>query len=358
MNIDTAPAPAESTADTSEFDASPVSDDSLAAEILSEAAGDTDSTPAASANTSSAGANTAPIANTTVATADTNANTAVANTATANTTANTAGSDDDFAKVPAKNNRGGENRLPHSQVQRIVERERTNARTAALAELQPRLDEYETERQGFAQFEQAITANPEGVLRLLVQTNPAIAQYLVQPGQSSANTASANNDPMPGPDIELGNGARTYSLEGLQKRDEWLMRQAEARFSARFAPIEQRERAMQAIQQSQREVHSTYADAQQNWPGFKEHETEISAAFAANPRLTHKDLPTVYRKVVFGKLAQGRDTLRAEILKEIQGQPRSTSAPVQTAGQVRDENRPRTDDDLAAEILREAGAGR
>lgn len=365
MSFDTAPAPIADTTPVSDGSASaPANDDALAAEILTEASqgaddGD-DSAPGPVANTAPA-ANTTVTANTTTANTVITANTTVrlsANTvANANAaTANTATDPYDIANVPAKNSSGRPSRIPHEEVVKISDRSFRKGRDAAVAEFEPRIAEYEQERQGFAQFEQAITTNPEGVLRYLVQTNPAFSQYLAKPGQAPAqNTAAtANTEPMPQPDLDLGNGSRTYSQQGLINLLEWQARQTETRVSQRFAPIEQRERAMQERHAAQQEVHDTFADAMQNWPGFKEHEAEIQAAFAANRRLTHKDLPAVYRHVVFGKLAQGRDAMRAELIREIQAQPRSTSAPVQTAAETRDESRPRNDDDLAAEILREA----
>jgi hypothetical protein len=261
-------------------DASTPDDSVTAARLLAEYHdANEDAAPAPVANT--VAANTA-VANSTV----TSANTVVADTTTANTaSANTVLDPDDFANVPANNARGGENRIPYSAVSRMVEK----AKATAAAEFEPRFADYETERQGFAQFEHAIMANPDAVMNLLARTNPTgFAKYLQSQQQQQPTTQNThaqvpnNQDIEPEPDLDYGNGRLGYSADQLRRRDAWRDRQLESRIAQRFAPIEQREqqaRAEAVRAQQEQAIRTDYTEVAA-LPGFEEHKKEIEALFA------------------------------------------------------------------------------
>ncbi len=245
----------------------------------------------------------------------------------------------------AKKPDGRDNYIPHSKVVKIIEnglkqgKGEFGARYAALDQ------EAATLRSQVAELRQAIATDPDAFLRELASADQRYAKYLqqAQPTQPAREAIGADR---PEPDVDLGNGQRTYSVEGVEKLAAWKAQQL---INERFKPIEEREKAAKA-QQERAEIErginersqATLQEAQ-SWPLFgplaadgsltevqaavlEELRKDSAAAQAANrrPSLT---LEGAYIKVTAGKLTTDRNALRAEILKELQGAPKGTAIP-------------------------------
>lgn len=243
--------------------------------------------------------------------------------------------DKKLGMVPTTN--GRENRLPYSRVKKIVERaeqEAAKPHMAKLAELEPKIQEYEQQLQNVAQFEHIMLNEPPKFFEMLSQI-PAYqgffqaVQALQERVASSAQSTEqvVDNDPMPPPDDVQPDGSAVYSMDGLAKLMDWQSRQVEARVAARYRPIEEEWQQQQHLAQIIPQVEQQIVEAR-TWPLFTQNEEAITQVLAANPTAT---LEAAYRHVVFPQLQANRDQMRASILKEINGAPRSTSAPTSQA---------------------------
>jgi hypothetical protein len=169
-------------------------------------------------------------------------------------TVTTTEEEDEFAKthgLPPQLPGARENRIPYSRVKKIAanhakaeiekakkawESEKSPL-AAKVAELEPKLAEYETK---FTQFTQVMDTNPKEFLNYL-STKPAYKEFFEfinkavqvmqsQPqgqaqSQTSAPAADPAAEPMPQPDYKMEDGTMVYSMEGLQKLQDWQGRQ-------------------------------------------------------------------------------------------------------------------------------------
>lgn len=255
---------------------------------------------------------------------------------------------DEFEKkhgIPALVN-GRENRIPHSRVKKIIEKREKELE----AQFTPKIQEFETKVKGYedrltkvAQFEHIMVKEPEKFLQML-KTLPGYAQLLAPPAQTAPtpaqHAAADQEDQMPGPDQELADGSRVYSLEGLNARDEWNRNMAKneilKEIESKYGPIRSQWETNQKIQEVIPVIQAQIADAQ-TWPHFLENQDAITQALHDNP---HIDLNGAYRMVVFPKMTAAEANskidreklekeLRTKILAEIKGAPRSTSVSTQ-----------------------------
>jgi hypothetical protein len=227
-----------------------------------------------------------------------------------------------------------ENRIPYSRVRAIVESARKKLHR-----------DWETERGKSSEVQRAMEArlqqmdaigqimqtDPGRFLQMLQQVNPAYAQFrAVQEAQAAAQE---NGDGRPAPDLDLGNGYRTYSPQGLQSLLDWQAQQLEGRLQSRYQPLEETYRHQQILAEAGQRVTTQLNDAM-TWPLFEKHAPEIlevlkrdSAEARARGERSRLTLEAAYRQVVLPRLALDRDKLRSELLKEIQAAPTSTAAP-------------------------------
>lgn len=277
--------------------------------------------------------------------------------------------------IPSHTN-GRENRIPYSRVKKIVEGAEKRALEPLqkqLAELTPKLQEYEQRLAQVTEFEQVMVNDPGKFLDML-SSLPAYSQFFQlleqfvttqgQP-QSQAPTAEVQtaqileNDPMPEPDNEDGSG---YTMEGLKKLLEWNSRVVESRVTRqvedRYKPIKDRFDAEQTISQLtpyvQRQMEEAY-----KWPKFAENEAEIVKVLQQYPSAT---LEQAYQHVVVPKLLADEQKLRADIRQQVLGElkkapPVSTGIP---AGNTKPRpasasSGPRKLEDVITEQLKEKG---
>lgn len=210
-----------------------------------------------------------------------------------------------------------------------------------------------TERDRYkADFEQMIAdvrgTDTRAFLERLAGYDPRYRAFLEQRVEAPP---AAQEDPEPGPDVDLGNGRFTYSIEGLKKRDEWRERQWEKKLDARLKPLTEREqadkeRADMETRRQQTEARATdLLKEAQTWPMFGSFaadgtltpfQQEVLAAFKADPKLT---LHQAYMKVATPKWSADRNAVRQELIEEQNKAPRSTAVtrtaePARTVGPV------------------------
>lgn len=273
---------------------------------------------------------------------------------------------DDFEKkfgIPAQTSSGRENRIPYSRVKKITEKAIADSKSAwqkeveashvpadKFKEYETKVKDYEGRLQQVAQFERMIMSDPAQFLARLYRTVPNYAQYLAplfeQPSQPPAQPQqpAVDNDPRPEPDQTLPDGSRVYSMEGLDKLNEWNQRKAEQRAYARvmkeieqnYGPIRESFQNYQVTQQQYQQampyVQKQIEDARK-WPKFNDNEGDIVKALQ-----DHQEwgLERAYQEVVWPKMQAeqerqlseakvSRDKMRQELLAELKQAPRATS---------------------------------
>jgi hypothetical protein len=294
---------------------------------------------------------------------------------------------DDFDKkfgLTAQSVTGRENRIPYSRVKKIVSKAEKDTEARIRKELEgsftPKMGEYETKVKDYegrlervAQFEQILENDPKQFLGMLSQI-PAYKEFFAfvekavagaQPVKEEGPYLDATD--MPQPDQRMNDGSMVYSLEGLNKRDEWLARkieekaikQAEANLSKRYEPIEKQWQSQQEMARMVPVVERQIAEARQ-WEQFTELEPRIIELLKADKNIT---LDRAYLKAYQEwsvqereKLSADRNRVRTEVLAEIKKKPVASSAP---AAGVRPAKGipagPRSMEDIIAASLEEAG---
>lgn len=294
---------------------------------------------------------------------------------------------DDFEKrwgISAKSVTGRENRIPHSRVKQMVTKAEADAiakitkelegkHTGVLTPLETKVKDYESRLEKVAQFENVLENDPRTFLSMLAQV-PAYKEFfenytrLVQAEQAGGAQPqpkpTLDHSDMPQPDQVLSDGSKVYSLEGLALRDEWLakkieeraVRQAEDRFSQRYAPIEQEWQQQQRYNQMVPVIEKQIAEARQ-WPNFSELEPEIIKILKADQRTTlEKAYVQAYQQHVVPKLTTDHNKVRTAVLAELRKQPVASSAPaaqVKPAANTLPENA--SMEEVIRESLRKAG---
>lgn len=310
---------------------------------------------------------------------------------TGDTTQKTDVDPDDFDTVPAEATdslgRKRVNSIPHPRVKTMIEKREkkliaTVAKelgiTKAEAELQlddvlsgvkergSKLTEFEQRVKQIEAVEQIMLSEPERFFDMLVKFHPQYAEWKRsgQAAVASAQAPNAENDPEPEPDYDLGNGQKTYSLDGLRKLRAWERRQAvaeiEGKLGERLKPFEEKQRQEQeaARIEEQRQGHRAQIakrlERARKWPQFKEHEPDIQkfvdAEHGKGNFITFED---AYMQIVIPKLAGDRTSIRKEVLDEINKQPYATS--VTQTSTPKQADKPKSTADIAREIMAQMG---
>lgn len=232
-----------------------------------------------------------------------------------------AGDDADANRARPKPRR--DNPIPYSKVRKIVANKIKKAREEWDGEIAP-------SRQRLTQLEQLgsiLERDPDQFFELMDRhgVHPRYSEVRKLLGgargaEGAAGSGADTRDPRPQPDVDLGQGRKTYSVEGLQKLEEWSGREVERRVLAavgeKLKPIEDYHRQTQTISQ----LRAQADEARREWSGFADHEKDVIAYMRQHPQT---DLHSAYRKVVVPKLEE-RGRKRA--IDEMKRAPKSTSA--------------------------------
>jgi len=113
-------------------------------------------------------------------------------------------------------------------------------------------------------------------------------------------------------------------------------------------PFEQERAARQAIESAIPCVEAQIEEAS-NWMMFSESRAEILAELQKDP---HVSLEIAYQRVVLPKLAANRDAIRADVLKELQSRPHSTTTNQHGVRPKRGRRWPQDTADIARQAMR------
>lgn len=255
-----------------------------------------------------------------------------------NTTADPA-----LAADPQKGKRRGP--IPFERHESIL----GNARAEGEKKLADLRKEYDTKLATATAHSEAMevaNADPERFLNALAQADPRYARILASVVGGGSKTAATANDTdlaakMPPPDADGG-----YTPEGLRKLLDWHAEMVEARVAKRYAPMETEHRHRERISGAVTRINQQLQEAE-TWPGYKEHEAEILQTLRSDKRL---NLESAYRKVVIPKFQANRDTMRAELLAEINGKPKKVTGTTPAAASVAS-NGARSVEDIVRESI-------
>jgi hypothetical protein len=196
--------------------------------------------------------------------------------------------------------------LPFPRHKEILEHARTEAREAAIREQQ----EAFRQQYGWVPHADADPLNwlqQQFVPHLL--KHPQYAQqyrtFLAQQLAGLRHTAQAEQEPQP--DLQAENGALVYSAQQQRAWAEWNTRQIKAEYARDIADLKADKQAREQYAQQQQVYARVEQEASrilgrlQTYPGFTEHEAEITALYASDPSLTPEQ---AYIEVVMPKFAQ------------------------------------------------------
>lgn len=276
--------------------------------------------------------------------------------------------EDAFAKEhglePPK--KGKDNRIPYSRVQAITTNAVKKVAEAipglALDAAKPVADQvkehvtglttkiasYEEQKRNYDAVEAIMVNEPERFLSMLPHVNPKFAELLnKQPAAAAATAttpATAPDAAMPQPDVDLGNGVKTYSQDGLQKLLDWNTQRAAqaaiAQFNEKMAPITSRFEHDQRVNAALTKTRAMIAHAEGNWPGFKDMQADVLKALQED-RTGSLSFHDAYIKVkavkdaeAMARLTTDRNKIRQEVLDEIKKAPTSTSGTPSSTGKA------------------------
>lgn len=214
-------------------------------------------------------------------------------------------------------------------------------------------------RHAMQQIAEGLKGDPEAILAEFAQVDPRWAAY--RKGQPQAQTA----DPKPEPDLDLGNGARTYSPDGLTKLLEWQVRQV---VDSRLSPLEQQAKIREAQQQDharQQAVQRSIEDATK-WPEFGafaedgsltpfqqavldtlQRDSQQAAREGRRPSMT---LRQAYLEVYAEKRSTDESAVRERVLRELQTAGKAPALS-RSASEAPKATGPRTTSDIAARAM-------
>lgn len=229
---------------------------------------------------------------------------------------------------------GRENRIPYSRVKSIVEKAQkkaVEAKDVELTTVKQTVQRHEATLKNVAEFEKLMGSKHIDFLKQLAIKVPGYAEILapvLNPQQQKPDgEPAAVDDGMPLPDQALPDGSKVYSDKGLRQLLDWNAKQAVERattqIAERYKPIETAWEAQQRMLELQPKVEAQITEAR-TWPQFTENEQDIVKALQEDQSLS---LEGAYRKVVFPKLKVSRETMRAQLMDEINKTPASTGLP-------------------------------
>ena len=270
--------------------------------------------------------------------------------------------EDALAKELGINPKNKNNRIPYHRVQAIIKKAEEK-HAAQLAEREAKLNsfqryespEFQTALRGWEMLEK----NPEQFLGALAQADPRYAQLLRREEQAAKPQAQPQVDEGEiQPDVLLPDGSLGYSPQAVQRMAAQQARQVamqvKQELEQAYGPMrnayETHQQAQALRGQVEQKVASRLREAQ-TWPGFKEHEAEMAEAVAKDPSIT--TVEQAYFKVVAPKLAANRDSIRKEVLAELNRKRHAAQGSVAPTSRTPAASGPRDTED----IIRDAIAG-
>lgn len=236
---------------------------------------------------------------------------------------------------------GREHWIPRSKVLKMIE---TGLKKRAAA-LDKEREGWTTERAGYVkqadeikQWRALMAGDPKALLTRMAELDPRYKPFLDEHRVAQA-LPKAEDDPEPQPDIDLGNGRATYSLQGINKLRAWDRRQMERAFDERLKPFHEIREADQRRAETARydafiqERSSAQIARARTWPRFAEHEEAIVKALqedsqhaeATGQPMKYGSIHDAYMDLVMPHLTGDHNKVRETVMKELNAAPKSTS---------------------------------
>jgi hypothetical protein len=216
----------------------------------------------------------------------------------------------------------------HDKVLAAAREESTKAVQQIKEQHQQELQSYQTR----AQLLDVADQDPQRFLQALAAADPRYAQLLNGAIQGNGNghqaPAADPNADMPEPDAQFADGSVGYSPAGLRKLLDWNANNVESRIAQRYRALEEKHQVDEQMRGAVGRVQQKVQNAMQ-WEGFADNQNEIAAVLKANRQMSLDD---AYRQVVLPKLKADRNTMRAQLLAEINGKPARVTGTTPGAG--------------------------
>ncbi len=247
-------------------------------------------------------------------------------------------------------------------------------------DLTGKVSKADEELQTFRRADQIIAAgatDPAAARRyieMLAAVHPAYKAFLAPvAADTTVAVPQALKDlgPKPGPDLKYDDGTVGFSPEQLEKRDEWLAASAEIRgyerskkeFETRFGPIEQAHKSAATRAQEAPKVEARINAIRETWgePFIAQERMETArkgSSDIAKYQAAHPGVPfeQVVSAVLVARLRADRTTMRADILREMNGKKKAASKTTSQQTRVASPSAgPKTSRDLVSEALERAG---
>jgi len=256
-----------------------------------------------------------------------------------------------------------ENRLPYSRMVKIFRNAQKKWVTAHQTELKERdtkLTASQERLQNMEAVDKLIANDPDRYLRMLAAIHPdKYSRFLdgSKPTEVKSAPPVVESSPPPAPDAEFPDGSKGYSPEGLQKLLAWQAQQVETRtlaradetFTRRFGPIEQRWKNEQVIEERRPMVQAMIARNKKVWgEHFKDGDPEILKFMNDHPEVP---FDAAVSQVLVPRIQAERNTMRADILKEINTKPKAAAKSAPTVGGGGGVTGPRSLEDIVRESI-------
>lgn len=264
---------------------------------------------------------------------------------------------------------GRENYIPHSKVVKILENGLREGKGQFGAQFKAVETEAKTLRSEREEIHRDILGDPDTFIGKLAAVDPRYRKYL-EPREPVPQAIPANgNGDRPKPDIDLGNGNWTYSVDGVEKLAAW---KAEQLLNARLKPLEDRDKAAQThaetvrmVQAAHQRVTGTLHEAT-SWPQFGpmaadgsltefqtavlgrlQQDSKTAAQQGRRPQMTLKE---AYQEERIARLAEDDTAKRARILDELNAAPKGTAVP-RSGGDTPRKSTAISTSDIASKVL-------
>jgi hypothetical protein len=212
--------------------------------------------------------------------------------------------------------------------------------------------------------EEIMINEPERFLTILPLVNAKYAD-LLKARTTSGTAEPAKADPadeMPGPDVDLGNGKGTYSVDGIKKLMAWQAAQTrkslETEFGTKFKPVTDRLASEERVNQIAAGLQQKVDHARANWKGFKDWEadilTEINQKGAATLDEAYGRVKDRKHEEALAAATANEAALREKIIKDLKAQPTSTSSAGAATTSTTKKDEPKTIEDIIRERTRAA----
>ncbi len=254
-----------------------------------------------------------------------------------------------------------ENRLPYTRHKKIVDNAIKRAKEEHATALKAEADKYTQAQErlkNLDNWDRLIANDPDRAISELARLHPALYKKFLNPPAAAVEAPKPVAEEPPPHDWKYEDGTTSYSPAGQAKFLEWQGRQLETKikgdlqkeYDKRFGPIENQWKAQQVINEKLPVVRQQIASAKTTWGDlFTKNEPEILKYLQDYPQVGFADAVAT---VLVPKAQANRDSMRAELIKEINARPRAAvkAAPVAAVAAV--ETGPKSMEDVIRESIK------